>query len=551
MLKSLKIENLAIIEDLHLIFESNMTAMTGQTGAGKSLLIDSLKLLFGQRADQDLIRFKANQASIVGVFTNLNDRLKAFLKNYQIESDELTIKRVISRDNKNQVVINQMNVSLQDLRKIAFYLGDIHEQHDISKLLDQSLQLSLIDQIDLLEIEPLINDYVMAKEHYIGLNKKYENAVAQKQNKAKEIIKLKEEIDELTKAKLDSVDLNDLEAQIDKLMNEEKIVSNVKHAYEILEEIYQNQSLYDAASSLKKISDYDPLYLKASEVIFSSHYELENIREELSGSLEIFAYHNQNYLNELQERDFFLKNLEKKYGKTVQALLDYLEQITEEVLMTEDYDGYVSKLSLEKEAAYQKTIKRGEVLRQKRKKLSKILESDIITELKLLDLEKVQFRIHFDESTSVLYEDGLDVVTFNISLNEGEPLKPLYKTASGGELSRFMLALKIVFSRHQNINLVVFDEIDMGISGIAASKVALRMKNLSTDIQVISITHLAQVAAIANHHFNIIKSVKDGRTFTEVIKLENDSRVRVIAEMLSGERISSFAIEHAKALLEK
>ncbi|HBT59900.1 MAG TPA: DNA repair protein RecN [Acholeplasmataceae bacterium] len=551
MLKTLKIENLAIIEDLNLEFEPGMTALTGQTGAGKSLLIDSLKLLFGARADQDLIRFQKSQATIVGVFTNLNTKLKQILENYQIKSEELVIKRIMSRDNKNQIQINQTTITLQDLRKIAFYLGDIHEQHDVSKLLDQNLQLSLIDQIDRLEVEPLINDFVMAKESYLSAKKKYTQALEKKAVKEKEIKALKEEIDELEKAKLDAEELTTLNETIEKLENQEKIVSSVSNAYEILEDMYQKQSLYDAAMSLKKVKDYDVVYEKAVDTILNSHYELEALRDELSQSLEVFSFHSSEYLNELQERDFFLKNLEKNYNKTIHELIVYLKLIKEEVLMIEDYDGYVLNLKKDQDRLFKETLDLGIKLREKRKKLSKRLEHEIITELKLLDLEKVRFQIAFDEQMDNFFDDGIDLVTFLISLNEGEPLRALYKTASGGELSRFMLALKIVFSRHQRINLVVFDEIDMGISGVAASKVAHRMKELSKDIQVLSITHLAQVAAIANNHYSITKVVKEGRTFTEVSNLETESRVRAIAEMLSGERISSYAIEHAKALLEK
>lgn len=551
MLKTLKIENLAIIEDLNLEFEPGMTALTGQTGAGKSLLIDSLKLLFGARADQDLIRFQKSQATIVGVFTNLGTKLKQILENYQIKSEELVIKRIMSRDNKNQIQINQTTITLQDLRKIAFYLGDIHEQHDVSKLLDQNLQLSLIDQIDRLEVEPLINDFVMVKESYLSAKKKYTQALEKKAVKEKEIKALKEEIDELEKAKLDAEELTTLNETIEKLENQEKIVSSVSNAYEILEDMYQKQSLYDAAMSLKKVKDYDVIYEKAVDTILNSHYELEALRDELSQSLEVFSFHSSEYLNELQERDFFLKNLEKNYNKTIHELIVYLKSIKEEVLMIEDYDGYVLNLKKDQDRLFKETLDLGIKLREKRKKLSKRLEHEIITELKLLDLEKVRFQIAFDEQMDNFFDDGIDLVTFLISLNEGEPLKALYKTASGGELSRFMLALKIVFSRHQRINLVVFDEIDMGISGVAASKVAHRMKELSKDIQVLSITHLAQVAAIANNHYSITKVVKEGRTFTEVSNLETESRVRAIAEMLSGERISSYAIEHAKALLEK
>jgi DNA repair protein RecN (Recombination protein N) len=244
--------------------------------------------------------------------------------------------------------------------------------------------------------------------------------------------------------------------------------------------------------------------------------------------------------------------LEKKYGKTVPELIDYLKEIEEKIMITEDYDGYLKKLKTETEQTYQQVVSAGETLRKLRKSLAKKLEKEMISELSQLDLEKVRFEITFEDKSPIeLYDDGIDLVTFNIGLNEGEPLKPLYKTASGGELSRFMLALKIVFAKYQGLNLVVFDEIDMGISGKTASKVAQRIKHLSNQLQVLSITHLPQVAAVAGNHYHILKTIKDNRTVTNIDILDHEKRILILAEMLSGDRIDLYAIEHAKALLEK
>ncbi len=553
MLKTLKIENLAIIEDLMVEFNPKMTALTGQTGAGKSLLIDSLKLLFGARADADLIRYGADNATVVGVFTDIRKPLENYLLTLDIKGDSLTIKREMNRNNKNQITVNQKNITLAELRRIAFFLGDIHEQHDISKLLDPKLQLSLIDQIDPDGILPLFNQYLLHKENYLAQVKKYEQAKKEQQSKTLELERLKDEQDELDKFGLNALEKAELNEKIEKLSHEEKIVSRVSRSYEILDELYQKGDLYEAADLLSEIKIYDPLYLSGSESLKSVYYELEGLRSDLKKSLDIFEYRSEFELDQLQERLYAITQLEKKYQKDVTELMVYLKEIEEKILMVEDYDGYLKSLKADLDTKHKLTLEAGMKLHQARIKLAKKLETEIIDELQLLDLEKVRFEIKFEpmNATPELFEDGLDIVTFYIGLNQGEPLKPLYKTASGGELSRFMLALKIVFAKFQALGLVVFDEIDMGISGKTASKVATRIQALSNHTQVLTITHLAQVAAKADHHYHILKKIKDNRTVTQIDILNPEKRIEIIAEMLSGERMDAYAIQHAKALLEK
>lgn len=553
MLKTLKIENLAIIEDLMVEFNPKMTALTGQTGAGKSLLIDSLKLLFGARADADLIRYGADNATVVGVFTDIRKPLENYLLTLDIKGDTLTIKREMNRNNKNQITVNQKNITLTELKRIAFFLGDIHEQHDISKLLDPKLQLSLIDQIDPDGILPLFNQYLLHKENYLAQVKKYEQAKKEQQSKTLELERLKDEQDELDKFGLNALEKAELNEKIEKLSHEEKIVSRVSRSYEILDELYQKGDLYEAADLLSEIKIYDPLYLSGSESLKSVYYELEGLRSDLKKSLDIFEYRSEFELDQLQERLYAITQLEKKYQKDVTELMVYLKEIEEKILMVEDYDGYLKSLKADLDTKHKLTLEAGMKLHQARIKLAKKLETEIIDELQLLDLEKVRFEIKFEpmNATPELFEDGLDIVTFYIGLNQGEPLKPLYKTASGGELSRFMLALKIVFAKFQALGLVVFDEIDMGISGKTASKVATRIQALSNHTQVLTITHLAQVAAKADHHYHILKKIKDNRTVTQIDILNPEKRIEIIAEMLSGERMDAYAIQHAKALLEK
>ena len=552
MLKRLKIENLAIIEDLSVEFKPGMTALTGQTGAGKSLLIDSLKLLFGTRADSDLIRYGADEATVLGEFIQLNDALKALLLTMDFKSDALIIKRAINRNNKNTITINNKVITLNELKKIAYYLGDIHEQHDITKLLDPKLQLALVDQMALKEIEPLYNQYQMTKDKYHTTKHKYEQALKEKASKEMALESLKDMSEELSKMKLDTSEKDALHLQIEKLSHQEKIVNNVNKAFELLDELYQKGDIYEASEALKAVKSFDDLYLNGSQKLAEIYYELEGLRTDLKKSLALFDYFSESELDSLQERLQALVMLEKKYGKTVPELIDYLKEIEEKIMITEDYDGYLKKLKTETEQTYQQVVSEGETLRKLRKSLAKKLEKEMISELSQLDLEKVRFEITFEDKSPIeLYDDGIDLVTFNIGLNEGEPLKPLYKTASGGELSRFMLALKIVFAKYQGLNLVVFDEIDMGISGKTASKVAQRIKHLSHQLQVLSITHLPQVAAVAGNHYHILKTIKDNRTVTNIDILDHEKRILILAEMLSGDRIDLYAIEHAKALLEK
>ena len=552
MLKRLKIENLAIIEDLSVEFKPGMTALTGQTGAGKSLLIDSLKLLFGTRADSDLIRYGADEATVLGEFILLNDALKALLLTMDFKSDALFIKRAINRNNKNTITINNKVITLNELKKIAYYLGDIHEQHDITKLLDPKLQLALVDQMALKEIEPLYNQYQMTKDKYHTTKHKYEQALKEKASKEMALESLKDMSEELSKMKLDTSEKDALHLQIEKLSHQEKIVNNVNKAFELLDELYQKGDIYEASEALKAVKSFDDLYLNGSQKLAEIYYELEGLRTDLKKSLALFDYFSESELDSLQERLQALVMLEKKYGKTVPELIDYLNEIEEKIMITEDYDGYLKKLKTETDHTYQQVVSAGETLRKLRKSLAKKLEKEMISELSQLDLEKVRFEITFEDKSPIeLYDDGIDLVTFNIGLNEGEPLKPLYKTASGGELSRFMLALKIVFAKYQGLNLVVFDEIDMGISGKTASKVAQRIKHLSHQLQVLSITHLPQVAAVAGNHYHILKTIKDNRTVTNIDILDHEKRILILAEMLSGDRIDLYAIEHAKALLEK
>lgn len=550
MLKRLKIENLAIIEDLEVTFEDGMTALTGQTGAGKSLLIDSLKLLFGARADSDLIRYGANEATVEGEFVHLNEALKALLLSMDFTKDTLIIKREMNKNNKNVISINQKVITLNELKKIAYFLGDIHEQHDITKLLDPKLQLSLVDQMGLKDIEPVYNHYQITKEKHQVIKHRYEIALKEQKSKEDALESLKDISDELSKMKLEPFEKDSLYTQIEKLSHQEKIVMQVGMAYELLDELYQKGDLYEASNALKSVALFDELYLSGSKKLEDVYYELESLRSDLKKSLSLFDYFSESELDSLQERMQALVVVEKKYGKGIPELIDYLVEVEERIMMTEDYDGYLSKLSLDVKKAYNQMLEAGIILRKMRKSLSKKLEKELILELSFLDLEKTRFEIVFEDKTPVeFYDDGIDTVTFNIGLNEGEPLKPLYKTASGGELSRFMLALKIVFAKYQGLNLVVFDEIDMGISGKTASKVAQRIALLSKDLQVLSITHLPQVAAIAKNHYHILKYIKEQRTVTDIQMLDLDARILILAEMLSGEKIDTFAIEHAKALL--
>ena len=556
MLKKLHVENFAIIKDVTVAFDSNMTVLTGETGAGKSLVIDSIMLLLGSRADSDMIRYHEKEAIIEGTFTS-NEKLDEMLDKFGIQrKEDITIYREISNSSKNIIKINNQMVSLQNLKELAHILADIHVQNDTYMLFDKKNYLSIIDSLGDESFKKSLNDYTIELFKYNEAYKEYHHIL---NNKNKAIEKL--EYLEFERDELEALDLTidcdkELEQEIEKLSNYDKIYNGLSEAYNMLEnELDPLSKVYDAAKALEDISSFDKNYEDYSSKLLDTYYISSDIKDMISKDLNNLDF-DQNYLNSLNERLDLIDKAKQKYNKSVNELIEYLKKITLDIEITTNYDEILKEKENDLKNIFKSLEAKALKLSDKRKKIAKEFSVGLINECKDLDLDNTKFEVKFNDvsldylSNDKFLESGIDDVDFLISFNIGEALKPLYKVASGGEASRLMLALKSYLKTKLNVNLFIFDEIDTGVSGSTAKKIANKMKEIANDVQVICITHLPQVAAIAKYHKFISKEEIEGRTITKIKDLDYNSRVEEIALMLSGDKLSSFALEHAKELLK-
>lgn len=550
MLEKIKIKNLAIIEDLEIDFNKNFTALTGATGAGKSLVIDSLKLIFGKRADSDYIRYDEDEATVTAVFNNLNKEVKDYLTTLSIPFEKLKIERTISKKDRNKITINEKPVTLTELRELGLLLGDIHEQHETQKLLDEKTALLMVDEFG--KTKETLNEYVILRYNFLEAKEKHQKALKKTSETNERLDDLKYQLNELEKAKLITGEVKELKEVILTLSNQKEIIEALNISYLNIKKVSDENTFYDVIKNLNKISSYSLVYQKIKERADALNYELEDLKVELYNELNSIYDYKLAELEDLENRYYFLLDLEKKYNLTIEELINYQEDLKEEILKAENYDLFLETLKKAELEAYESAYKKGLELRDIRKNTAKILEKEFKEVLLRLAIDYVSFQVAFNETDNkTLKEDGIDEVEFLISLNEGEPVKPFYKVASGGELTRSMLALKILYGKIYNLSLMVFDEIDLGISGDAASKVASELFKLKEKRQIITITHLPQVAAIAEEHYNIEKKVVQGRTTTVIKNLNDQERVYYLAYMLSGKNITEGALSHAKTLLAK
>lgn len=551
MIKTLHVSNFAIIDDINLEFKPNMTSLTGQTGAGKSLIIDCISLLLGARADLDMIRYNESKAVIEGVFDYKNKKIDEILDKYGIEKkDSLTIKREISK--RSSIMLNNTSITLNQLKEISFYLADIHVQNDTYKLVNPDNYINILDMFSDKEIDNLYNNYAYDLSCYKDTLKEYKDLINKNNEVNEKLDLLKFQYDELSKLDLKENELDNISKEINTLNNYDKIFNNLNYALERLENI---DDIYDSISYLKKINDYDEKYDNYVNNLESAYYSIDDIKSEIKKSISNMDF-NKDYLDELIERENELKRISKKYKMTIDELIIHINKIKKEIDKCENYDEYVSNIHKELIKKHQKVVESSKKLEELREKTGKILSKELIKVSKELDLENINFEVSFnyndvsDPLNSIFYDSGISNVDFLISLNKGEPVKPLSKVASGGELSRIMLGLKTILAEKQNLSLMVFDEIDSGISGVTASHIAKKIKEISKTTQVLCITHLPHVASISDHQLFISKYEKDGRTYTKVDELDYDERVKQIAIMISGEKITESALNNAKELLK-
>lgn len=553
MLKKLTVKNFAILEDIEIEFMDGLTILTGETGAGKSLIIDSISLLLGERASVEMIRNGEDKAIISGLFTSNNIYLKAYLNKIGINTtDEVEIVRTVSAT-RSSIKINNVNITLNDLKVVARYLADIHLQFDMTKLLNKENYIEIVDGFKKDTIDEFKNKYTTSLEELKAENEKYQSLV-----KLIEEIKANQEqyeydLNELKVLNLQPNEEESIKDQISLLKNYDKIYSLIKESEEIIDKDSLSD-LYQIRENVQQLSNFQNEYKELYERLNNAYYEIEDIYDSLNRKSRHFDYNPQD-LAELDERLSSINSLKKKHNKTLEELIDYQVEIEEVLSHQEDYSILLKE---EKEKLLDKfnaTYSLAKDLSDVRLSVGKSIEKECEKHLSDLGLKSV-FEVRVDATAktddvnlSIFKEDGIDDVDFYIETNIGEGLKPLAKIASGGEVSRIMLAFKTLMIKANKVETVIFDEIDTGISGEVAAKVAHKIYEISLMTQVISITHLPQVAALSKNHIKITKQIKNGRTYAFTKYLSLNEKIYEIASLISGGKVSEKQLEYAKEMV--
>lgn len=554
MLQTLSIKQFAIIDELEVHFGDGLTVLSGETGAGKSIIIDAIGQLIGMRASSNYVRHGEKKAIIEGIF-DIDESKEAIsiLEALDIDIDEdfLLVKREIFSTGKSMCRVNNQIVTLQDLRKIMQELLDIHGQHETQTLLKQKYHLQLLDNYAEDKYKKLLNSYVATFDQYKAKKKELEDLESADQALLQRLDLLKFQHEELQEANLVEGEVKQLETDIKRIQNSENLNLALNNAHLTLTDEHAiTDRLYELSNQLQSINHILPeKYDSLKEEVDQFYYTLEDAKHQLYDELTNTEFDEQ-YLNELESRMNVLNDLKRKYGKDISELITYQSKLANEIDKIENYEESTSQLRQEIDTLYDKVIKLGEQLSKERRSVAQTLRNHIVEEIQNLQMKDANLEISF-KPLDVPNREGIEFVEFLISPNKGEPLKSLNKIASGGELSRIMLALKTIFVKARGQTAILFDEVDSGVSGKAAQKMAEKMKDLATYIQVICISHLPQVATMSDHHLFISKDTTDDRTTTHVQQLSGDERVTEIARMISGASVTELTRQNAKEMIEQ
>jgi len=552
VLKELSIKNFAIIEEVSVSFSDGLTVLTGETGAGKSIIIDAVHLLAGGRGSQEFIRHGAKKAELEGLFYIQDAHHPVFQKlqdvGIDVDEDSIILRRDINDHGKSVCRVNGKLVTIAILREIGGSLIDIHGQHESQELMDDRLHIYLLDQFS-------GNKLHQAKESYFGLFQKYSklkkemSAISNNEQQIAQRIDLYQyQINEIDAINLIEGEDEELQSERKKFQNYHKTFERISAAHEALNgESKGLDWIGNAMSELEDIASFDESYKEQAELVSNSFYALQELSYQLKSMMDESEF-DEERLNVIEERLAAIQSLKRKYGNSIEEILLYRDKIGEEL------DGLVNRE--ERIQQRQKALDQIEndleieakELTLYRKKAAKKLSEAILIQLRELYMEKATFEVVFKESANY-DKNGKDDVSFYMSTNVGEPAKPISKIASGGELSRMMLALKSIFSKHQGITSIIFDEVDTGVSGRVAQAIAEKIANISRSSQVLCITHLPQVAAMADQQLLIEKEVMDHRTMTKLTEVTGDYRVQELSRMMSGAEITTLTLEHATELL--
>ena len=552
MLQTLSIKQFAIIDELEIHFSDGLTVLSGETGSGKSIIIDAIGQLIGMRASSDYVRHGEKKAVIEGIF-DIDESKDAIsiLENLSIDVDEdfLLVKREIFSSGKSICRINNQTVTLQDLRKVMQELLDIHGQHETQSLLKQKYHLKLLDDYAEDQYSNLLHQYQDVFSKYKDKRKELEELESADQELLQRLDLMKFQFEELTEASLKEDEVEQLETDIKRIQNSEKLSLALNSAHQVLtDENAIPDRLYELSNHLQSINDIVPKkYEKLKEDVDQFYYILEDAKHEIYDEMANTEFDEQ-ILNDLESRMNLLNNLKRKYGKDISELIAYQGKLEEEINKIENYEQSTSQLREEISQLYKEVFEVGKELSKERRRVARELRDHIVSEIQNLQMKDANLEISFkplDEPN----QEGIEFVEFLISPNKGEPLKSLNKIASGGELSRIMLALKSIFVKSRGQTAILFDEVDSGVSGQAAQKMAEKMRDIAEYIQVICISHLPQVASMSDHHLLISKASNDDRTTTQVKELLEDDRIDEVARMISGASVTELTRENAKEMI--
>lgn len=551
MLLELNIENFAIIENMKIEFEPGLNVLTGETGSGKSIIIDSLGLVLGQRANKDIIKKGKDRAFIEAVFSSYDEETKDLLLEYGIESGDLVVVSKEIREKGPTITrVNNRTVTSQILSKISSRLIDIFAQHESISLMDNKNQLKLIDDFSGKDQGELLGNLKDLVHEINSLKNEYNEKSTMEQNKDREIDLLEYQIKEIEDAGLSDYDDEELYDDFNVLNNMTDTLIKLSEAKSLINEGYETTSLEDildkVIANVVEVTRYNKDLKEVEENLEDIRFRISDIAKDLDryvSSSEV----DEERLQFLRERIDLVNNLKLKYGNNVKAINSFYEEISERLRFLQNFEDNLNKLLKKIEEKEAEATVLAEKISQKRKKTSEILEKKVEEEINKLNIKDAKFKIEIKEKE--LSFDGIDKIEFLIAPNLGQDLMPMAKVASGGEMSRIMLGFKSIIAEKDNIPTLVFDEIDTGISGKTAQIVGNKIKEVSKDRQVIVISHLPQIVALADTHFAIKKDVVNNSTISTIDKLNYDERVNEVARLIGGMNVSEIAIETAKEMI--
>ena len=547
MLSLLHIENIAVIASADISFDQGFNVLTGETGAGKSIVIDAISAILGQRAYRDMIRTGTEKACVQAVFQNVPE-LSWFQENGVAYDAETVIQREIFLDGRNICRVNGTLVTVSILHRLGLQLINIHGQHDSAALFDEDNHLQLLDAFAV--NAPLLDSYSETYRQVTALRKQIDAMTMDEGEKLRRMETLQYQIQEIEQAELEAGEDEELEQRRKLLQNAEKLSRSLNEAVEAVyggDDTDGAVSLLDTASrEMSRIARYDDSLAALQARLSDLMYQVQDVAMELRTAQDTFAYSEQE-LDRIEERLDIIHRLRRKYGASCADILAYLDKAKEELDRIEFADDHLEKLKKKLAQAEAEATSAALKLRQSREKAADVLSERILQELFQLDMPRVQFECRFTEIP--LGPNGADAVAFYMSANAGEALKPLNKVASGGELARIMLALKNVLAEQDQVQTLVFDEVDTGVSGRAAQKVAEKLRSVARNKQVLCVTHLPQIAALAHTHLLISKGERNGRTYTTVTPLDLEGRKAELARIIGGAAITETTLKSAEEML--